>query len=477
MKCTAENNPNILLVDDEPGILEGAQATLEYAGLGPVAILEDSRAVLPQLERHAVKVIVLDLSMPYVSGTQLLSHIQRLFPDIAIIVMTASQDVDTAVVCMKEGAFDFLVKPVEKNRLILAVKKAMEIQSLRQQLGTLKHTLLTNRQDKINGAFSDIITDNAKLRSLFHYIHAVAGSGEPLLITGETGVGKELFAQAVHRASHRPEPFVTINVAGLDDTIFTDTLFGHKRGAFTGADQTREGLIAKAGYGTLFLDEIGDLSEISQVKLLRLMQEHNYYPLGSDISKKSHARIVLATNRNLQERIANGHFRADLYYRLAVHEIVIPPLREHKDDIPLLTTHFIEEAAHSLNKIIPTPPPELFSLLATYHFPGNVRELRAMVFDAVAQHTSRILSMKHFERVIQRFHSTPSSKQHSSPGDSGTRIHFSGHCPTLKEAENQVIQEALRRAKGNQGIAATLLGISRQALNRRLLHLLPDYSA
>ena len=474
MACSTNHDATVLLVDDEPEILAGAQATLENAGLRPVAILEDSRDVLPMLQSHEVKVIVLDLFMPHISGIQLLLKIQQLYPKITIIVMTASQEVDTAVTCMKEGAFDYMVKPVEKNRLISTVKKALDIQSLRDQLGTLKQTLLEGQQNQDNEAFSAIVTVNTKMQSLFQYITAVAGSGEPILITGETGVGKELVAYAVHRASRRQQDrFVTINAAGLDDTVFADTLFGHKKGAYTGAEKNREGLIAQAAQGTLFLDEIGDLSLTSQVKLLRLLQENNYYPLGSDVPRKSNARVVLATNRNLRERIETGHFRADLYYRLAVHEIVIPPLRQRREDIPLLTTHFLEEAAQSMGKTTPTPPKELFALLSTHHFPGNVRELRAMVFDAVAQHKARILSMKHFKRVIDHLHISAPTKPVASETDSGTVLRFSGKFPTLKEAEQHVIQEALKRAKDNQGIAASMLGVSRQALNRRLVRMLP----
>ena len=461
----------ILLVDDEPDILEGAQAALRNAGIQPVTALSDSREVLPLLQTEAVQVIVLDLSMPHVSGLQLLPEILQRHPEILVIIMTASQEVDTAVACIKEGAFDYLVKPVGKNRLVSTVKRATDMQSLRRQLTTLKQSLLDGHPERDGDAYADIVTVSARIRSLFLYIDAVAESGEPILITGETGVGKELVSQAVHRASRRPGRFVTINAAGLDDTVFTDTLFGHKKGAFTGADREREGLIAKAAHGTLFLDEIGDLSEASQIKLLRLMQEHNYYPLGSDVPRKSDARIVLATNRDLRQRIASGRFRADLYYRLAVHEIVVPPLRRRKEDIPLLTTHFLEQAARSMGKKVPTPPDELFDLLATHDFPGNVRELRAMVFDAVAQHRSRVLSMKHFKRVIEHLRPRTGSGVEPATVPGGAALQFPGPCPTLKEAERLVIQEALKRANGNQGTAASMLGISRQALNRRLGHM------
>jgi two-component system, NtrC family, response regulator HydG len=410
--------------------------------------------------------------MPHMSGMQFLPEIRRRFPDITVLVMTASQELDTAVACMKEGAFDYLVKPVDEDRLVSSVKKALEIQSLRQQVNTLKQTFL-NSQPMHGSAFAPIITNCEKMHALFRYVTATAVTNEPILVSGETGVGKELFSQAVHEASGRKGRFITINAAGLDDTVFTDTLFGHKKGAYTGAEKSREGLIAQAGGGTLFLDEIGDLSETSQVKLLRLLQERHYYPLGSDVPRKTDARIVLATNKDLKKRIAKGLFRADLYYRLAVHEIVVPPLRDRMEDIPLLTTHFLEEAAQVMGKPSPTPPKELFSLLKAHTFPGNIRELRALVFDAVAQHESRMISMNPFRKVINQTRSSSTTEEEINlTGETNPNaapiIQYPGNCPTLKESEASVIQEALRRTDGNQGVAASLLGISRQALNRRL---------
>jgi DNA-binding NtrC family response regulator len=470
MKPTKNIPAAVLLVDDEPEILLGAQSILESAGIQPVETLEDSRRVIQFLESTEVSVLVLDLYMPHLSGIQLLPKIRHRFPDLTVLVMTASQELDTAVACMKEGAFDYLVKPVDEDRLVSAIKKAMEIQALRQQVNSLKQTLL-NGQPAHGSAFTKIVTGSEKMRSLFRYVTATATTNEPILITGETGVGKELFAQAVHDASGRKGKFVTINAAGLDDTVFTDTLFGHKKGAYTGADRSREGMIAQADGGTLFLDEIGDLSEISQVKLLRLLQERHYYPLGSDMPRKTDARIVLATNKDLKKCISQGLFRADLYYRLAVHEVVVPPLRNRMEDIPLLTTHFLEEAANAMGKPSPTPPKELFSLLKTHDFPGNIRELRALVFDAVAQHESRMISMKPFRKVINQSRTAPTETIVSLPTDSQSTtplIQYPGSCPTLKESETCIIQEALRRADGNQGVAADLLGISRQALNRRL---------
>lgn len=214
------------------------------------------------------------------------------------------------------------------------------------------------------------------MRRIFRYMEAVAASDQPVLVTGETGVGKEMVVRALHDASHRKGQFIAVNVAGLDDQAFSDTLFGHTRGAFTGADQAREGLVAKAAGGTLFLDEIGDLQLPSQIKLLRLLQEREYYPLGSDNGKKSDARIVVATNRDLKQMMEGNSFRSDLYYRLKTHRIQVPPLRDRLEDMPLLVNHFLDEAAAAIGKSRPVTPVELNGYLAAYSFPGNIRELK-----------------------------------------------------------------------------------------------------
>jgi len=466
----SQTNCDVLLVDDEKHILDSMSLFLQRSGIDNVVTLEDSREVIPYCNQVTPSVIVLDLFMPYISGTDLLAGLNNYYPEIPVIIVTASQEVETIVSHMKDGAFDYLVKPVNKERLLTIVKAAHKISSLHNELSQLKKCLL-NGDTSDNNIYSEIITNNPEMRKIFLYINAISGSNEPVLITGETGSGKELLAQAIHKASGVTGELVSFNVAGVDDNLFSDTLFGHRRGAYTGGDNSREGLIAKASGGTLFLDEIGDLSSSSQVKLLRLLQEKKYYPLGSDVAKNAFVHVVAATNQNLKADINKGTFRQDLYYRLTSHQIEVPPLRKRVEDILPLVLSFLGQAAKSMNKPMPEPSHELLTLLSNYHFPGNIRELRGMVYNAVALHQSgNIIAMESFKKTIrQERENKPADKTIMSLGKE-TSLNIMGQFPTLKQAEQLVIKEAMRQANNNQGIAAAILGISRPALNRRLKH-------
>jgi DNA-binding NtrC family response regulator len=305
------------------------------------------------------------------------------------------------------------------------------------------------------------------MRAIFKYIEAIARTPLPVLITGDTGTGKELIAQAIHDVSQREGELVPVNVAGVDDTLFSDTLFGHKKGAFTGADIERRGLIEQAEKGTIFLDEIGDLSIESQVKLLRLLQDRKYYPLGSDIAKLSDARVICATHRDIDTMKDNDAFRQDLYYRLQAHHVHIPPLKERKNDLPLLIDFFIEKASKELGKKKPTAPKELNTIISNYNFPGNVRELEGIIFDAVSMHKQGILALDSIkEKIFDKNASLKSAP--TTIDDFNGKLIFTENFPTIAEAEEGMINEALKRADGNQTIAAQLLGISRRALNNRL---------
>ncbi|MBI4848877.1 MAG: sigma-54-dependent Fis family transcriptional regulator [Nitrospirae bacterium] len=457
----------ILLVDDEQQILFGYSLMLRSAGIENILTVKDSRKILPLLAKQNVAAIVLDLVMPHVSGMDLLSKIKLEFPHVPIIVMTAINELDKAVECMKAGAADYLVKPVEESRFLSSIEKVLEMGNLLNEITSLKKHLLTGELEH-QEAFAPVITKSKKMLAVFHYIEAIAKSQKPVLITGETGVGKELIARIIHEVSGLKGPHIAVNVAGLDDTMFSDTLFGHKKGAFTGAEKDREGLIVRASGGTLMLDEIGDMNKSSQVKLLRLLEEKIYYPLGSDMPEKSNARVIGCSNQDLEKQIEEGQFRKDLYYRLCSHNIQIPPLRERLQDIPLLLDHFLEESSKSLKKKRPEVSPELITLLSNYNFPGNVRELQAMVHDAVAQHESGKLSLESFKGFMKKKGISSQSRLMPPDGDTVSMFEIFGHFPTLKEVEDYVISEAMKCAHSNQGGAASLLGITRQALNQRL---------
>jgi len=456
----------VLLVDDEPAWLGSLALTLECCGgISNIKTCSDSRQVLSVLDEGGIGLVLLDLTMPHLSGEELLGQIAERHPEIAVIVVSGLNQVETAVRCMKLGAFDYCVKTDEEDRIVGGVLRAIRMVEMRSEFQEMSNRLIS-RELSHPEAFSAIVTGDRSLLDIFAYVEAVAKSPQPLLITGESGVGKELIAQAAHRLSGCRGKLVTVNVAGLDDTVFADTLFGHVRGAFTGADQVRRGMVEEAADGTLFLDEIGDLSIPSQVKLLRLLQEREYFPLGCDLPKRLKARIVVATHQNLSARESAGAFRRDLYYRLRTHRVQIPPLRERRGDIPLLLDHFLAEAAQALGKKKPTPPKGLAQFLSTYSFPGNVRELKAMVFDAVSVHRDRMLSMDCFVKAVESAQAEAGAVVAVSPKQNP----FSGfdELPTFSDAAAFLVLEALDRANGNQTLAARLLGISQPALSKRL---------
>jgi len=455
----------VLMVDDEAQALDSFETVLLFAGINNIIRYQDGRDVMPLLSRQEIEVMLLDLSMPHITGEELLSMVIRDFPEVPVIIITGSNDVETAVNCMKSGAFDYMVKPVEKSRLISGVKRAIQIRELQRENRLLKAHVLSDQLQHPE-VFSEIVTHSGTMRSIFQYIEAISNSPQPVLITGETGVGKELVAWAIHTLSNRKADFIATNVAGLDDNVFADALFGHKKGAFTGADQARAGLIEQASGGTLFLDEIGDLSPTSQVKLLRLLQNGEFFPLGSDLAKHSNARVVVATNQNLQMLQESGRFRKDLYYRLRAHHIHIPPLRDRREDLPLLVGHFLEKASNALGKEKPTPPKELFSFLGTYSFPGNVRELESMIFDAVASCKSGILSIESFRPYMPQ--SDPAAQievplQPNEPSTLPEQMHI-----ISSMTEKQMIINALNKTNQNRTKAAKLLGISRRTLQNKI---------
>ncbi len=453
----------ILMIDDEQHILNGMMLTLAEAGINHVESELDSRNVSARVSSRAYEIILLDLTMPHISGLEVLQQINADHPEIPVIIVTGINTIESAVDAIRAGAYDYLVKPVEVNRMISIIKRAIEVRELRRENERLRNGLFS-KAIKNPDIFSEIVTVNDKMHTIFRYMEAIAKTSEPVLITGETGTGKELIAKAFHRLSGRAGQFVTVNAAGLDDHMFTDTLFGHKKGAFTDAQNARSGLIEKASGGILFLDEIGDLSLASQVKLLRLLQENEFYPLGSDDAHYSDALIIVATNQDLKKMLEKGEFRKDLYYRLHAHHIHLPPLRERTDDIPVLAELFFEEAAQMLGKKKPAVQNGIYSALGMYMFPGNVRELRAMIIDAVSVHEGGAFSENSF-RALKK---GDSPQQEENCDDLMALFLGVPFFPTLKDVQQCLIHAALAKTHNNQSVASQLLGITRQALSQRL---------
>ncbi|WP_419176952.1 sigma-54-dependent transcriptional regulator [Desulfosediminicola sp.] len=464
MKKTLYPDFGVLLVDDESSWLRTISMTLAIeAGVTNVYRCSDSREVRSILSQNDIGLVLLDLNMPHISGMDLLAMVVEEFPQVSVIVVSGMNQVDTAVKSMKKGALDFFVKTDDVDRLIKGVQRALRSTELERENRQMRSRFFTGALENPE-LFEELVTRSSTMFSVFQYIEAIAVSSRPVLITGESGVGKELVARAIHKASRRSGPLVSVNVAGLDDNIFSSTLFGHKRGAYTGAEESRGGMVEQAAYGTLFLDEIGDLSIASQVKLLRLLQEGEYFPLGSDVVKRMNARVIVATHQDLAASQAEGRLRKDLYYRLCGHHVHIPPLRERKEDIALLLDLFLAQAAKEFGKKMPSYPKELIPLLENYSFPGNIREFKGMVFDAMTLHKSRMLSMDAFKRVIDGHapvHDRATLQTNSVFND---EIQL----PSLKEVASLLVVEAMKRSRGNQSLAARLLGISQPALSKRL---------
>ncbi|MDD5287201.1 MAG: sigma-54 dependent transcriptional regulator [Desulfuromonadaceae bacterium] len=468
MSPSAQYEPehSILLVDDDAGFLDGARRALLAHGINNVTTLQESSQALFTLSTGAYTVLLLDWVMPDPSGADLLPEIVRQYPDIPVIVMTGVSDLENVVSCIKQGAYDYITKPLDSTRLVSIVQNAVNSNELivrnRKLTGYLLGEPLSNPEH-----FSEIITCSEKMFSIFKVIETLASSRQPVLITGETGVGKELIAQAIHRSSGLKGKMVTVNAAGLDDTMLADTLFGHKKGAFTGATESREGLIEQAKGGTLFLDEIGDLSNASQIKLLRLLQQNEYYRLGSDILHKSDARIIAASNGNFQSLLNSRTFRNDLYYRISAHALHIPPLRERLEDIIPLAQHYINKFAIALRLPPPRLSAELRNSFISHDFPGNVREMINMIHNAVTYNRTETLDFEDFPGLAPA--ATARRKIVRKIGASQFALHgiFQGF-PNIEEVEALLVEEAITLSHGNRSIAAKMLGVSRPTLQKKL---------
>ncbi len=470
---TSENitDKPVLIVDDEPHAVLSLRLTLQTAlSIKNIRGCNSGSEVKAFLEHTEPLLVLLDIGMPGMPGTEVLKYVKEKYPSVPVLMVTAEIELEKAVECMRNGAFDYITKPVKKERLVNSVKKAMEFRAKELEVEGLRECI-TSPLEKVPKEFSHIITSDQKMLTIFKYLQAVASSDAPILITGETGTGKEMIAKGIHNLCCKQSPFVACNVAGLDDQLFSDTLFGHVKGAFTGADSNRGGLIERAEGGILFLDEIGDLSTTSQVKLLRLLQENEYTPLGSDSPRKCNVRVIAATHKDLHAGMKEGTFRSDLFYRLNTHKVKLPPLRDRRNDLQLLVEHFIEQASTTQGRAqSPSFHPSIIVLLKSYNFPGNVRELKAMVDDAVAQHTTGFIAPIHFGDKI---HLPSDSADYEDIVQNSIQDYYESikewdPLPSLETMKAILISEAMRRSQDNQSIAAKFIGISRQAMSQWL---------
>lgn len=408
------------------------------------------------------QLVLLDITMPYVSGEEILSHIQQHRPEIQVLVISGNNDLDLAIRCIQKGALDYLLKPIDPFQLLTSVRNALEASRLFAGQRSLTETFFS-KDLRDPAPFEAIITQCPEMFKVMQYIEAVAPSDQPVLVLGETGMGKDLIAEAIHKASGLDGEFVTVNVNEFDDSMLIDALFGHAKGSFTGAAEARKGLLERAEGGTIFLDEIGDLDLNQQVKLLRLIQNREYRPIGSDEMKKTNARFVVATNVSLKASVQEGTFRKDLFYRLQTHEIRVPALRERQGDVSLLTRHFSEQFSEQYEKQLPNWSSKTLDLLSEQAFEGNVRELKQLILDLVLTFPDDGELHRHVSDRLQHRLSDP-----LEAGDLQDELVFPETMPTLKELSDMAIAEVLKRANGKQSMAAKLLGITASALSQRL---------
>ena len=454
----------VFIIDDEKMITDSYAIFMKRSGINDFTVYNDPRDFVKNIDRINPVIVFVDLQMPFHTGEELLELIKKKHPAASVVIVTGNNDVSTAVRCIHKGALNFLVKPLDSERFAAAYHAAVNANQLHMEIEALRSAMRSEENPDVMG-FHGIMTSDNRMKEVFRYIESVSKSSFPVLITGETGVGKELFARAVHECSARKGLFAPVNVAGLDDTMFSDTLFGHVKGAFTGADKPRQGLVAAAEGGTLFLDEIGDMAESVQVKLLRLLQEKVYSPLGSDKYMTANVRIVAATNAGLEERVQSGKFRQDLFYRLTTHRIEIPPLRDRAVDIEHLALMFYNNALKEVGiERSDRLPAYIIRTLKSCDFPGNVRQLQAVMSDMAMVFSGR----KPSECEASTFFSRHGIKPASSEGTSGHTFTYFGDFPTLKEIEHYIVDSALKESDGNISSAAKLLGITRQALHKRL---------
>jgi two-component system NtrC family response regulator len=447
------DKPKILIAEDEKTQRDLLEGFLKKEGFSvdPVA---NGREALQKLEGDFFDIALIDYKMPALDGLQTLREIRRLYPDLPVVMMTAYGTVETAVASMKEGALDYLTKPIDLDELLLILQKVIERSNLIRENKALKAQL----QERYT--FSNIVYSSPKMEEVMGLVARVAPSQATVLIRGESGTGKELIANAIHHASPRAKmPLVKVNCSAIPETLLESELFGHEKGAFTGAAQKRIGRFEEAEGGTVFLDEIGDLSPSTQVKLLRILQEKEFQRLGSNQTLKTDVRVIAATHQNLEEAMKKGQFREDLYYRLNVISIFLPPLRERKEDISLLIDYFLKKYSEANQKSISDISKEARALLLRYPYPGNVRELENLIERAVVLCRGEVITTQDL----------PFHLKEEKPEGSWDAARKAKNLPeSLEGIERDLIIKALHEHQGVQTRAAESLGISERVLRYKI---------
>jgi two-component system response regulator PilR (NtrC family) len=438
----------LLVVDDERSMRELLSIVLRREGYD-VTLAENGRAAIDHLERARFDLLISDIKMPDMTGVDVLRAAKRIDPDILGIMITAFASADTAIEAMRLGAHDYLSKPFDVDELKMKVRNAIEQRQLRQENVLLKRTLGSTHQ------FANIVGRSEKMLSIFKLIEQIARTESTVLVTGESGTGKEWVARAIHFYSlRRDRPFVALNCGALPETLLESELFGHMKGAFTGASVNKKGLIEAAEKGTLFLDEIGEMTPMMQVKLLRVLQERKFRRLGGVEELDTAMRVIAATNQELTRMVAEGKFREDLFYRINVIPIQLPPLRERQEDIPLLAEYFLAKYRDQMNKDIHGLSQETMDLLDAYEWPGNIRELENVIERAVALEKSQtILPESLPEHIAKRVAKGPAAAGMLPEAGFNLEEHVEG-------LEKEYITQALARAGGVQVKAAELLGMT-----------------
>ena len=451
----------ILIVEDEPKMLRLLELTLVEEGFVTRAAA-DAEAGLKLLSQEQIDLVITDLKLPGMNGLEFLQVVKRTNALIPVVVMTAYGTVETAVEAMKAGASDYVLKPFSLEEIKLIVRKELDVHRLREENRSLREAL-GHRYE-----FKNIVARSPQMQEVLSTVDRVAPSNSTVLLGGESGVGKDLIARAIHQHSRRASgPFIKINSTAIPENLLESELFGYEKGAFTGAATSKPGKFELADKGTIFLDEIGDVPGSTQVKLLRVLQEREFERLGGTKTLKVDVRVVAATNQDLRAALEQGTFREDLFYRLNVVPISIPPLREHKEDIPYLTDYFIERFARDSGKPITEITAAAQKILMEFHWPGNVRELENIIERAVALASGTVLDVGDI-----RLDRAPVV---GAATGAGADVPFPPQGQTLEQFEDDIIKEALHRANGNKSQAARLLGLSRNALRYRLAKIgVPD---